>query len=86
MDVRLTWTDCEEAGKYVVPNALSQSDLVSRPDNMDETVHLGHFNHGHSGQNNFRHEYLRQEIISKEANILPFVFVYGVCIDMYTDL
>ena len=42
MDVRLTWTDCDEVGAYVVPNVLSQSDLVSRPDNMDETVlHTG---------------------------------------------
>ena len=38
VDVRLTWTDCYEAGDYVVPNMLSQRDLVSRPDNMDETV------------------------------------------------
>ena len=38
MDVRLTWTDCDEAGDYFVPNALSPRDLVSRPDNMDETV------------------------------------------------
>ena len=38
MDERLTWTDCDEAGDYVVPNVLSPRDLVSRPDNMDETV------------------------------------------------
>ena len=38
MDGRLTWTDCEEAGDYVVPNVLSPRDLVSRPDNIDETV------------------------------------------------
>ena len=38
MDVRLTWTDCDEAGDYVVPNVLSPKNLVSRPDNMDETV------------------------------------------------
>ena len=39
MDVRLTWTDCDEAGDYVVPkNVLSTKDLVSRPDNTDETV------------------------------------------------
>ena len=31
-------TDCDEAGDYVVPNVLSPRDLVSRPDNMDETV------------------------------------------------
>ena len=37
MDGRLTWTDCDEAGDYVVPNVLSPRDLVSRPDNMDET-------------------------------------------------
>ena len=38
MDGRPTWTDCDEAGDYVVPNLLSPRDLVSRPDNMDETV------------------------------------------------
>ena len=35
---RPTWTDCDEAGDYVVPNALSPRDLVFRPDNMDEPV------------------------------------------------
>ena len=38
MEVRLTWTDCDETGDYVVPNVLSPRALVSRPDNMDETV------------------------------------------------
>ena len=38
MDGRPTWTDCDEAGDYVVPNALSPRDIVSRPDNVDETV------------------------------------------------
>ena len=41
MGVRLTWTDCDEAGDYVVPHNdiyISPRDLVSRPDNMDETV------------------------------------------------
>ena len=38
MDGRLTRTNCDEAGNYVVPNVLSPRDLVSRPDNMDETV------------------------------------------------
>ena len=38
MDVRLTWTDCDEAGDNVVPNVFSPMDLVCRPDNMDETV------------------------------------------------
>ena len=38
MDGQLTWTDCDEAGDYVVPNVLSPRDLVFRPDNMDETV------------------------------------------------
>ena len=38
MDVRLTWTDCDEAGDYVVPKVLSPRDLVSRPDNMNKTV------------------------------------------------
>ena len=35
---RPTWTDCDEAGDYVVPNVLKSRDLVLRPDNMDETV------------------------------------------------
>ena len=38
MDGRPTWTDCDEARDYVVPNVLSPRDLVSRPDIMDETV------------------------------------------------
>ena len=38
MDGRLTRTNCDEVGDYVVPNVLSLRDLVSRPDNMDETV------------------------------------------------
>ena len=38
MDGRPTWTDCDEAGDYVVPNVLSPRDLVFRPDNMDETL------------------------------------------------
>ena len=38
MDGRPTWTDCDEAGDYVVPNVLSPRDLVFRPDNIDETV------------------------------------------------
>ena len=38
MDGRPTWTDCDEAGDYVVPNVLSPRDLVSRPDIMDEVV------------------------------------------------
>ena len=36
MEGRPAWTDCDEAGDYVVPNVLR--DLVSRPHNMDETV------------------------------------------------
>ena len=38
MDGQPTWTDCDEAEDYVVPNVLSPKDLVFRPDNMDETV------------------------------------------------
>ena len=38
MDGRPTWTDCDEAGDYVVPNVLSPRDLVFRPDNIDKTV------------------------------------------------
>ena len=38
MDGRPTWTDCDVAGDYVVPNVLSPRNLVSRPDITDETV------------------------------------------------
>ena len=38
MDGRPNWTDCDEAGDNVVPNVLSPRDLVSSPDNIDETV------------------------------------------------
>ena len=38
MEGRPTWTDCDEAGDYVVPNVLSPRDLVFRPYNMDKTV------------------------------------------------
>ena len=42
MDGRSTWTDCDVAGDYVVPNVLSPRDLVSIPDIMDENVpHTG---------------------------------------------
>ena len=43
MDGQPTWTGCDEAGDYVVPNVLSPRDLVFRPDNMDETVPHTHF-------------------------------------------
>ena len=38
VDKRPTWTDCDEAGDYVVPNELRPRDLVSSPDKMDGTV------------------------------------------------
>ena len=38
MDVRPTWTDCDETVDYVLPYVLRPRDLVSRPGNMDETV------------------------------------------------
>ena len=50
MDGRLIWTDCDEAGYYVVPNVLSLRDLVSRPANMDETVPHTTMNTDKTGQ------------------------------------
>ena len=38
MDGRLTRTNYDEAGDYVVPNVISPRDLGSNPDNMDETI------------------------------------------------
>ena len=47
MDRRPIWTDCDEAGDYIVPNVLSPRDLVFRPDNMDETVPHTYLNSYH---------------------------------------
>ena len=38
MDGCPTWTDCDKAGDYVMPNVSSPRDLVFRSDKMDETV------------------------------------------------
>ena len=38
MNVRLTWTDCDEVGDFIAPYVLNAKDLVSRLDNMGETV------------------------------------------------
>ena len=43
----MTRTNCDEAGDYVVPNVSSPRGLVSRPDNMDETV-LSSFRFSHN--------------------------------------
>ena len=43
MDGRLARTDCDEAVDYIVPNVLCPRDLVSRPDNMDETLQSSSF-------------------------------------------
>ena len=43
MDGQPTWTDCDEAGDYVVPNVLSPWDLVFRPDNMTKLYHTHNF-------------------------------------------
>ena len=40
MDGRPTWTDCGEAGDYVVPNVLSPRNLVSRPDIMTKLYNI----------------------------------------------
>ena len=42
MEGRPTWTDCDEAGDYVVPIVLSTRDLVSRPDNIDVKLYHTH--------------------------------------------
>ena len=61
MDGRQTWTDCYEAGGYVVPNVLSPRDLVFRPDNMDEAV-------PHTRISGF--EYLRMTLTSTETTLI----------------
>ena len=47
MDGGPTWTDCAEAGDYVVPNVFSPRDLVSRPDNMETVPHTSDFQKGY---------------------------------------
>ena len=49
-DLRLAWTDCDEAEDYGVPNVLSPRDLVFRPDIMDETVKSSYFPKGDHSQ------------------------------------
>ena len=49
MDGRSTWTDCDEAGDYVVPYVLSPRDLVSRHDIMGETVPHSFYNKPRGG-------------------------------------
>ena len=56
MDGQPTWTDCDEAGDYVVPNVLSPRDLVFRPDNMDETV--PHTTHSRNYMASVRRDFL----------------------------
>ena len=63
MDGRPTWTDCDEAGDYVVPNVLSPRDLVFRPDNMDETV-------PHTRLTDQGSPYVRQHTVSLEPSSL----------------
>ena len=75
MDVRLAWTDCDEAGDFVVPYVLSPMDLVSRPDKMDKTV-LHHTHVASETKTTFR---LLNEInIAKMKHILKY-FVIKLC-------
>ena len=66
MDIRPTWTDCDEAGDYVVPNVLCPRDLVSRPDNMDETVPHTHTHRCRAAYSSDRREGVR--ILSASAS------------------
>ena len=84
MDGRPTWTDCNEAGDYVVPYALSPRDLVFRPDNMGETVpHTQDYgrNFRHSSAN---HSILCSTICSKFElllDIMHVLFIYKFKMD-----
>ena len=69
MDGRLIWTDCDKAGYYVVPNVLSPRDLVSRPDNMDETV--PHNGYGHTIKLQFNADNVRLGL--RRAFLVPII-------------
>ena len=68
MDGRPTWTDCDEAGDYVVPNVLSPRDLVSRPDIMDEIV-------PHIKNNDFQVSIINCDYCRCVANLDTSVFI-----------
>ena len=96
MDGRPTWTDCDEAGDYVVPNVLSPRDLVFRPDNMDETVPHTHilsffqlqssvelakeYEHAVSATWAFTHSHITSIISHNVCMYVLVIFVAFVCI------
>ena len=61
-DLGLTWTDCDEAEDYVVPNVVSPRDLVFRPDIMDETVKSSPYT-----RNNLK----SKSVASRDAKLYP---------------
>ena len=74
MDGQPTWTDCDEAGDYVVPNVLSPRNLVSRPDIMDETVP-----HTHKCHKVAEYPYICPKAKVSQDNVL--ISVPFVCFD-----
>ena len=74
MDVQLTWTDCDKAGDYVVPNVLSPRDLVSSPDNMDKTVL--HTVHKYEKQLTCERAVIQKSLISNSSE-------FGDCVQMF---
>ena len=82
MDARLTWIDCDEAGDYIVPNVLSPRDLVSRPDNMYETIlHIMAYVNGHTyalGSGPIR-SYIAYRLESSSCKLEPVSGAYSLC-------
>ena len=82
MDGRPTWTDCDEAGDYAVPNVLSPRDLVFRPDNMDETVPHTQSRFGTVTKYSF-YILVNRYLIETEAfcfDLFYFLFLNSVCL------
>ena len=76
MDGRPTWTDCDEAGDYVVPNVLSPRDLVSRPDIMDETVP-----HTQSMKTSFLIKLMKVVFLEGSVNVLIVSFLKALLLN-----
>ena len=55
MDVRLTWTDSDEAGDNVVPNVLSPRD-----DNDETVLHTTHTSEPRREKTGFLHDMRKQ--------------------------
>ena len=84
MGERPTWTDCDEAGDYVVPYVLSPRDLVFRPDNMDETVPHTHI-HTHIHTHTHAHKIMGLTHILAAILAVDYQILYQIDANSFTE-